>query len=83
LFATKSTGREVDDSHDDTGISKGIVVSFLYGGRTFRLYGVHLASEAGPADADESADRPGFDHPPRDAAHDKCRRPVRHCRGRS
>jgi endonuclease/exonuclease/phosphatase family metal-dependent hydrolase len=42
-----------DDSHDDTGISKGIAVSFQFGGRTFRLYGVHLASEAGPADADE------------------------------
>lgn len=42
-----------DDSQADTGISKGIAVSFAFGGRTFRLYGVHLVSEAGPADADE------------------------------
>lgn len=47
--------KEVDDdnSQAETGISKGIIVSFQFGGRAFRLYGLHLASEAGPADADE------------------------------
>jgi endonuclease/exonuclease/phosphatase family metal-dependent hydrolase len=42
-----------DDSEGDTGISKGIIVTFDFGGHTFRLYGLHLASEAGGADADE------------------------------
>ncbi len=41
-----------DDSHDETGISKGIIVKFDFGGRSFSLYGLHLASEAGSADAD-------------------------------
>jgi endonuclease/exonuclease/phosphatase family metal-dependent hydrolase len=42
-----------DDSEADTGISKGIIVTFDFGGHTFRLYGLHLASEAPGAEADE------------------------------
>jgi endonuclease/exonuclease/phosphatase family metal-dependent hydrolase len=45
--------RDDDDSQDDTGISKGMIVRFTFEGRAFRLFGLHLASEAGPADADE------------------------------
>jgi len=45
--------RDDDDSQDDTGISKGIIVRFTFEGRPFRLFGLHLVSEAGPADADE------------------------------
>jgi endonuclease/exonuclease/phosphatase family metal-dependent hydrolase len=41
-----------DDSEDDTGISKGIIVSFTFGGEAIRLYGLHFTSEAGGADAD-------------------------------
>ncbi len=41
--------RELDDpgSEEDTGISKGMKVRFDAGGRTFRLFAVHFASERG------------------------------------
>ena len=42
-----------DDSEDDTGISKGLIVTFTVDGRPFRLYGLHLRSEGGGAEADE------------------------------
>jgi endonuclease/exonuclease/phosphatase family metal-dependent hydrolase len=47
--------RELDDadSEDDTGISKGMVISFEFSGRTFQLYGLHLASERGGNEQDE------------------------------
>ncbi len=53
-------GREIyveepDDPEreDDTGISKGMRVSFVAFGREFLLYVVHLASEAGGYDQDQ------------------------------
>jgi endonuclease/exonuclease/phosphatase family metal-dependent hydrolase len=47
--------RELDDadSEDDTGISKGMLVSFDFNGRTFQLYGLHLASERGGNEQDQ------------------------------
>jgi endonuclease/exonuclease/phosphatase family metal-dependent hydrolase len=47
--------RELDDadSEDDTGISKGILVSFEVAGRVFQLYGLHLASERGGNEQDQ------------------------------
>jgi endonuclease/exonuclease/phosphatase family metal-dependent hydrolase len=45
--------RDDDDSQDDTGISKGMAVRFTFEGKSFQLFGLHLASEAGSADADE------------------------------
>ncbi len=53
-FEEKIPGREgfhgeLDDpeSESDTGISKGMTVRFQAAGKAFRLYAVHLASEAG------------------------------------
>ncbi len=47
--------RELDDadSEDETGISKGMLVSFEAAGRTFQLYGLHLASERGGNEQDQ------------------------------
>ena len=47
--------RELDDadSEDDTGISKGMMVNFDFNGRTFQLYGLHLASERGGNEQDQ------------------------------
>ena len=47
--------RELDDadSEDDTGISKGMLVSFEFAGRVFQLYGLHLASERGGNEQDQ------------------------------
>src|SRR5262249_7493022 len=42
-----------DDSEAETGISKGIVVTFDFAGHSFHLYGLHLISEAGGGEADE------------------------------
>ena len=41
------------DLEADTGISKGIVVSFNFGGHTFQLCGLHLASERGGNEQDQ------------------------------
>ena len=41
------------DSEADTGISKGMLVSFAFGGHTFQLYGLHLASERGGNEQDQ------------------------------
>ena len=47
--------RELDDadSEDETGISKGMLVSFEVAGRVFQLYGLHLASERGGNEQDQ------------------------------
>src|SRR5918993_1720771 len=47
--------RELDDadSEDDTGISKGILVSFEVAGCVFQLYGLHHASERGGNEQDQ------------------------------
>jgi predicted extracellular nuclease len=46
---------ELDDSEteNDTGISKGLKVTFQAEGETFNLFGVHLASERGGHEQDE------------------------------
>jgi endonuclease/exonuclease/phosphatase family metal-dependent hydrolase len=41
------------DSEADTGISKGMLVSFDFNGHTFQLYGLHLASERGGNEQDQ------------------------------
>src|SRR5690606_29861099 len=41
-----------DDSQNETGISKGVAVSFEFAGRPVTLYGVHLRSESSGAEAD-------------------------------
>jgi endonuclease/exonuclease/phosphatase family metal-dependent hydrolase len=41
------------DSETDTGISKGIIVSFKIAGETVHLYGLHLASERGGHEQDQ------------------------------
>ena len=47
--------QELDDadSEADTGISKGILISFNFAGHVFRLYGLHLASERGGNEQDQ------------------------------
>lgn len=47
--------RELDDANteDDTGLSKGMRVSFKFEGYLFLLYGLHLASEAGDHGQDQ------------------------------
>jgi endonuclease/exonuclease/phosphatase family metal-dependent hydrolase len=42
-----------DDSETDTGISKGIIVTFKIAGQSVHLYGVHLASERGGNEQDQ------------------------------
>jgi len=44
---------EIDDNEEgDTGVSKGIRVTFQFAGETIHLYGVHLISERGGAESD-------------------------------
>ena len=51
----ESFWEEPDDpeTHEDTGISKGMSVSFTFAGRTIRLYGVHFSSESGGYEQDQ------------------------------
>lgn len=42
-----------DDSEEDTGISKGMIVKFVFDGHPITLYGVHFASERGGSEKDE------------------------------
>jgi endonuclease/exonuclease/phosphatase family metal-dependent hydrolase len=41
------------DSEANTGISKGMAVTFAFEGHTFHLYGLHLASERGGNEQDQ------------------------------
>jgi endonuclease/exonuclease/phosphatase family metal-dependent hydrolase len=41
------------DSEENTGVSKGIRVTFEFESRTFQLYGVHLVSERGGNEQDQ------------------------------
>jgi endonuclease/exonuclease/phosphatase family metal-dependent hydrolase len=47
--------KEFDDaeSEDETALSKGLMVTFSAGNRTFHLYGIHLASERGGNEQDQ------------------------------
>ena len=42
-----------EETEDDTGVSKGIIVSFKVSGQTVHLYGLHLVSEAGGGEKDK------------------------------